>query len=133
MSNQMTRQLSRDLAAEILDRAAAIDAAESHDLTTLRSAAVDAGISAESFDRALAEMVASAPREAPPAVADRGRVYEIALKGALIGVLSGVLAIALVSLALGGPPPADAVAGAAVGGGGALAGALAYLLGKLNR
>ena len=133
MSNQMTRQLSRDLAAEILDRAAAIDAAERHDLTTLRSAAVDAGISAESFDRALAEMVASAPREAPPSLADRGRLYEIALKGALVGVMSGVLAIALVSLALGGSPSADAVAGAAGGGGGALAGALAYLLGKLNR
>lgn len=132
MSNKMPPQLSRDLAAEILDRAAAIDAAERHDLTTLRSAAVDAGISPESFDRALAEMVASTPRETPPRTADRGRAYEIALKGSIIGVGCGVLAFAIASMLLGSPN-ADAVAGAVIGGGGALAGALTYLIGKLNR
>ena len=132
MANKLTSGLSRDIAAQILDRAATIDAAERHDLTTLRSAAADAGISPESFDRALAEMVAGAPREARPTKVERANLYEVALKSALIGVMSGIVSFAVASFMLGSPSE-DAVAGAVIGGGGALAGVLTYLLHRASK
>jgi hypothetical protein len=132
MSNRLPPPLSRDLAAQLLDRAAAIDAAERHDLTALRSAALDAGISPESFDRALAEMVVSIRPPADQRQIDRRRRHVFALKSVLVGAMTGIMAIALASFALGFPS-SDAVAGAVVGGGGALAGVLLYLLGATSR
>ena len=84
MSNKLTPGLSRDLASQILDRAATMN---------------------------------------------RANQYEIALKSVLIGTMSGILAVALVSIGIGSPNT-DAVAGAVIGGGGALAGVLVYLLRK---
>lgn len=132
MAHPTPPRLSRDLAAEILDRAARIDADERFDLTNLRSAAVDAGISQEAFERALAEMVQSSRPVGSPVGSSRLNAYELAFKAIGIGALSGFLAIVVVSLAFGDAPPGEVVGGALLGGGGALAGVVTYLIRKLK-
>ncbi|MGH7638956.1 MAG: hypothetical protein ACREOK_15005 [Gemmatimonadaceae bacterium] len=132
MAHSIPPRLSRDLAAEILDRAARIDADERFDLANLRSAAADAGISQEAFERALAEMVQSSRPVASPVDSSRPNAYEVAFKAIGVGALSGFLAMAVVSLAVGEAPPGDALLGALVVGGGALAGVVTYLIRKLK-
>lgn len=123
---------SGDLTAEILDLAARIDARERFDLTAVRSAAVDAGISQEAFEQALARMVQSSRPAGSPADSSAPNAYEVAFKAASIGALSGFLAIVAVSLAVGEAPPGDVLGGALLGGGGALVGVVAYLVRKLR-
>ena len=124
-------RLSKDLAARILDRAASIDATvEKVDVATLRAAALDAGISPEAFERALWEAATpirertSVP-ERPPATA-----YEIASATLWVGAATGALAILIASAILG--PDDDALAGAVIGGGGALVGVFVHLLRKFR-
>ena len=121
------KRLSRDLAARILDRAATLDATEEKvDVATLRSAAYDAGISPDAFERALAEasVAARVSPAAPPATRVDG--YDIAVRAIMVGFLTGMAAIVAASLALG--PDKDATAGAVIGGGGALLGVFVHLL-----
>jgi hypothetical protein len=123
--NPTPSRLSRDLAARVLDRAASIEAAqEKIDIETLRAAALDAGISPESLERALAETAASA--RATPVPAERPRAYDVAVGTFWVGAVSGAVVIALAMLIFG--PDEDALAGAAVGGGGALLGVFVHLL-----
>lgn len=132
MAHTTPPRLSGDLTAEILDLAARIDADERFELTAVRSAAVDAGISQEAFERALAKMVQLSRPAASPADSSAPNAYEVAFKAVGMGALSGFLAIAVVSLAVGEAPPGDVVGGALLGGGGALAGVVAYLIRKLK-
>lgn len=123
-----TPRLPRDLAVEILDRAARLDAEERFDMPSLRSAAADAGISQDAFDRALAEAIAarSQPVQQAP-VAERD--VEVPTRAFLVGIGTAALAISVASLALGAPS-IDALAGAVVGAGGGLLGSYIYLLRK---
>ena len=119
-------RLPKELAARILDRAASLDAAEDRvDVKTLRAAALDAGISPEAFERALAEAAASI-RE--PVRMSRAPVdaYGVAVSTFWVGLLSGGLTI-LAAMAVFGPDE-DALAGAAIGAGGALVGVFVHLL-----
>ena len=121
------KRLSRDLAARILDRAATLDAVEEKvDLSTLRAAALDAGISPDAFERALSETTASL--RDPTAAQGRTRVnaYELAFKTFWIGLITGTVAI-VGAFAIFGPDE-TAAAGAAIGGGGALVGTFVHLL-----
>ncbi|MGH7678368.1 MAG: hypothetical protein ACRENU_07885 [Gemmatimonadaceae bacterium] len=124
------KRLSKDLAARVLDRAATIDAAEEKvDVATLRAAALDAGISPDAFERALAEASISARESAVPA---RSRVngYEVAVTTFWVGLVTGTAAIVLASALLGADK--DATAGAVIGGGGALVGTFIHLLRKFR-
>lgn len=127
-----SRRVSKRTAAQILQRAADLDAVgdEMIELEELRIAAQDAGISARSFELSLAEL--KKHRESAtgqPRGAGR-RVSYLAVFGA--GILGGVGALGLVSLGAG-PPPEDAIVGALVGGGGAVVTTLAYLRSALRR
>jgi hypothetical protein len=125
--NAISTRLSKDLAARVLDRAARIDAAEEKiDLVTLRAAAVDAGISPDSFERALSETAASVRSTSFPTENSHPSAYEVASKTVWIGAVSGAIVVALAMLVFG--PDEDALAGAAVGGGGVLAGVFVHLL-----
>ena len=121
------KRLSKDLAARILDRAANLDAAEEKvDVSTLRAAALDAGISPDAFERALAEGSVVAREAAATSSRNRVDAYDVASKTFWVGLLSGTAAIVVVSLALG--PDKDATAGAIIAGGGALIGVFVSLL-----
>src|SRR5687767_8038781 len=111
--NSTPSRLSKDLAARVLDRAASIEAAEERiDIETLRAAALDAGISPESFERALSETAASV-RETPfPAERARPSAYDVAAGTFWVGAVSGALVIGLAMLIFG--PDEDALAGAAI-------------------
>ena len=127
LPNSTPSRLSKDLAARVLDRAASIDAAEEKiDIETLRAAALDAGISPESFERALSETAASVRSTSVPAESLRPNAYEVASKTLWVGAVSGALVVAGAMLIFG--PDEDALAGAAVGAGGVLAGVFVHLL-----
>ena len=125
------KRLSKDLAARVLDRAATIDAAEEKvDVTTLRAAALDAGISPDAFERALAEASVSARESAALPARSRVNGYEIAITTFWVGLLTGTAAIVVASALLGADK--DATAGAVIGGGGALVGTFVHLLRKFR-
>ena len=127
------KRLSRDLAARILDRAATLDAAEEKvDVSTLRAAAYDAGISPEAFERALAEAAASARVTNAPAARSRGNAYDVAVRALWVGLITGTLAFSL-AVVIFGTPDEDAIAGALIAGGGALAGVFVHLLRKFRK
>lgn len=126
------KRLSKDLAARILDRAARLDATEEHvDVATLRAAAYDAGISPEAFERALIEAAASMRATPLPAQRSRSNAYEVAVKTLWIGSITGTAAF-LLAVAILGSPDEDAIAGALIAGGGALAGVFVHLLRKFR-
>ena len=138
MSSRPPIQLPRELATEILDRAAKLDAGDERiDLATLRSAAVDAGISADAFERALVESISMSPRPARRHIAEgeanAANLFELGAKMTMVGTAAGLLAIAVVSLLVGDGPGEDAMLGAAVGGFGAIAGLVAYVWRKVKR
>lgn len=121
------KRLSRGLAARILDRAATLDAAEEKvDVATLRAAALDAGISPDAFERALAEASVAARESAAAPTRTRVDAYEVASRTFWVGLITGTAAIVVASLILG--PDDDATAGAIIGGGGALVGTFVHLL-----
>jgi hypothetical protein len=125
------KRLSKDLAARILDRAANLDAAEENvDVATLRAAAYDAGISPEAFERALIEAAGSV-RATNAAVRSRANAYEVATKALWVGLVTGTLAFSL-AVVIFGTPDEDAIAGALIAGGGALAGVFVHLLRKFR-
>ena len=123
------KRLSKDLAARILDRAANLDAAEEKiDVATLRAAAYDAGISPDAFERALSETARSVREPTIPSErSSRVNGYEVAVKTFWVGIATGTLAFAL-AVAFLGSPDEDAIAGAVIAGGGALAGVFVHLL-----
>src|SRR5687767_9529080 len=126
------KRLSRDLAARILDRAATLDASEEKvDVSTLRAAAYDAGISPEAFERALIEAAASVRVPSPKAERSRPNGYEVAVKTLWVGLTTGTVAF-LLAVAIFGSPDEDAIAGALIAGGGALAGVFVHLLRKFR-
>jgi hypothetical protein len=128
------KRLSRDLAARILDRAATLDATEEKvDVSTLRAAAYDAGISPEAFERALAEAAFSARESAAAAAPARTHVnaYDVASKTFWVGLASGALAM-VIAVLIFGEPDEDALAGAVVAGGGALVGTFIHLLNRFR-
>jgi hypothetical protein len=134
MQQSTPAKLPRDIATKILDRAANLDATDERiDLAMLRSAAADAGISPDAFERALMESISTAPQ--PARVPERHEpsrlnFYEIAIKATIAGAIGGTLVIGVLS------PFADATAGdlvfAAVAGTSVLAGVITYLKGKLK-
>jgi hypothetical protein len=130
--NPTPARLSKDLAARVLDRAASIDAAEEKiDIATLRAAALDAGISPDSFERALSETAAAVRNmplstERPPASA-----YDVASGTFWVGAISSALVVGLAMVVFG--PDEDALAGAAIGAGGALIGVFVHLLRKFRK
>jgi hypothetical protein len=120
-------RLSKDLAARVLDRAARIDATEEKiDVDTLRAAAFDAGISPDAFERALYETSVPVLDTPLPTAGPRPNAYEIAVKTFWVGAISGAIVVAGAMLIFG--PDEDALAGAAVGAGGVLAGVFIHLL-----
>jgi hypothetical protein len=126
----MPHRLSRDLASRVLDRAASIDAAaEPVDIETLRAAAFDAGISPEAFERALAE-TAPAVRETP-LTHEQPHAYDVAVKASWVGLLTGAAAIGAAMVIFG--PDDDALAGATIGGIGALVGVFVHLLARFRK
>jgi hypothetical protein len=119
-------RVSKTTAARILQKAADLDAIgdEMIELQELRLAAKDAGISTRSFDMSLAELRKQTTPPPLPTSAQKPGVSQMAVVGA--GTLAGTLTIGLVSLLTGGAPE-EAILGAIIGGGGAMAGIVVYL------
>ena len=135
MTHPISAKLPREIASKILDRAASLDATDDRiDLATLRSAAVDAGIAPDAFERALVESLAAPHVQRPPAAVEPSRLnfYEASLKATIAGVVGGTLAITVVSVVFSDIGPLDLLPGAIVGGIGILAGALSYFRNKLK-
>jgi hypothetical protein len=131
MTHSTSAKLPREIATKILDRAANLDGTDERiDLATLRSAALDAGISPDAFERALVESISTAPQ--PPRVPERHEpsrlnFYETAIKASIAGAIGGTLTI----LGLDSFGDVD-FASAAITGTSVLAGVLTYLKGKLK-
>src|SRR5687767_8915523 len=133
MSHHSTSaKLPREIATKILDRAANLDAIDERvDLATLRSAAADAGISPEAFERALVESISTAPQPAripERHEASRLNFYEVAIKTTIAGLIGGTVVIGGLS-PFADPAPGD-LAFVAIGATGVLAGVMTYLKGK---
>jgi hypothetical protein len=133
MTHAISAKLSREIASKVLDRAASLDATDERiDLATLRSAAVDAGISPDAFERALVESLATSHVRRPAAEPSRLNFYEASLKATIAGVIGGTAAITVVSVVFSDIGPMHLLPGAVVGGIGILTGALSYLKNKLK-
>lgn len=134
MTHPISTKLPRDVASKILDRAASLDVTDERiDLATLRSAAVDAGISPDAFERALVESLAPNAQRSPAAAeSSPPNFYEASLKAAGAGVVGATVAITIVSVVFSDIGPLQLLPGAIVGGIGILAGALGYLKNKLK-
>ena len=131
MTYSTSAKLPRETATKILDRAARLDGTDERiDLATLRSAALDAGISADAFERALVESMSTAPQATRHADPQRLNFSETAIKASVSGVVGGALVLAFL-LAFAGATSNDLPV-AAIGGAGVLAGVITYLKRKLK-
>jgi len=136
MTHPIPAKLQREIASKILNRAASLDATDERlDLATLRSAAIEAGISPDAFERAVVESLASPHVQRQPAGVEQSRlnVYEAGLKATIAGVIGGAMAITGVSVVFSDIGPLDLLPGAIVGGIGIIAGTLSYFKNKLQR
>src|SRR5262245_30156705 len=112
MANEPISRISEEKAALVLDRAAKIDAGHGKwlDVSDLRDAALEAGISVEAFERALVEvermtdaaaaLTTAAAAETQVALPDASRAAKLARRSAM---LAGGLLIGGLALLLSGP------------------------------
>jgi hypothetical protein len=95
MTHSTSAKLPKEIATKILDRAANLDGTDERiDLATLRSAALDAGISPDAFERALVESMTAAPQRTREPEPPRLNFYETAIKTTVAGVIGATVVIA---------------------------------------
>ena len=131
MTHSTSARLPREIATKILDRAARLDGTDERiDLATLRSAALDAGISPDAFERALVEAMSAAPQGMRSTEPLRLNFYEVAIKASVSGLIGGALVMAFLSVFAGAT--SNDLPVAVLSGAGVLAGVITYLKGKLK-